>query len=63
MYSHEIDRLIKIKHNILTISEYCEIVSSSPQIDNVKYEDGMFKLHTEDNYEFKIKLKTYIKHD
>ena len=60
MYSWEIDQLLKIKHYIISVSEYCEIVSSSPQINDVKYENGMFKLNTTDNYEFKVKVKTRL---
>ena len=60
MYSWEIDQLLKIKHYIISVSEYCEIVSSSPQINDVKYENGMFKLTTDDKYEFKVKVKTKI---
>ena len=60
MYSWEIDQLLKIKHYIISVSEYCEIMSTSPQIIDVKYKDGMFKFITNDNYEFKVKVKTRI---
>lgn len=60
IYSYEIDQYLKIKKYVLSVSEYCEIVSSSPQINDVKYEDGMFKLTTDDKYEFKVKVKTRI---
>lgn len=63
MYSYEIERLIKIKHNILTIAEYLEILSTSPQINHVKYDNGTYEINTEDNYNFKVHVKTYIKKD
>ena len=59
MYSHEIDRLIKIRQNIISCAEYFEILSTSPQINYVKYDpfENNFKIKTEDKYEFKIKVK------
>lgn len=63
MYSYEIENLLKIKHNILTIAEYLEILSTSPQINHVKYDNGTYEINTEDNYNFKVHVKTYIKKD
>lgn len=59
MYSHEIDRLLKIKQNIITCSEYFEIISTSPQINHIKYsqQEDSTEINTEDNYHFKIKIK------
>lgn len=59
MYSHEIDRLLKIRQNIISCAEYLEILSTSPQINYVKYDhyEDKFKIKTEDNYEFKVKIK------
>ena len=55
MYSHEIKELLKLKKNIVSIKEYMDIVSS-PQIDHIKYDNGMFNIWTTDGYEFKLKL-------
>lgn len=61
IYSHEIERLLKIKHNILTTSEYLEILSTSPQINHIKYEDNYFKIETDDKYKFKVFVKSRTK--
>ena len=55
MYSHEIKELLKIKKNIVNLKEYINIVSS-PQIDHIKYVDGMFNIWTTDGYKFELKL-------
>lgn len=55
MYSHEIKELLKMKKNIVSIKDYINIVNS-PQIDHIKYIDGMFNIWTTDGYEFKLKL-------
>lgn len=59
MYSWEIDRLLKIRNYLISTSEYFEIISTSPQITNVKYDpfEKNFKIKTEDKYEFKVKIK------
>ena len=60
MYSWEIDRLLKIKQNIISISEYFEIISTSPQINHIKYDAYQNEtiIHTDDKYEFKVKVKS-----
>ena len=58
MYSHEIEWLVKIKQNELTIAEYLNILSSSPQINHVKYENDYYTIETDDRYKFKVKVKT-----
>lgn len=60
MYSHEIERLLKIKQNIISTSEYFEIISSSPQIDYIKYNayNDTTEIKTNDKYHFKFKIKT-----
>ena len=55
MYSHEIKELLKIKKNIVSVKDYMNIVSS-PQIDHIKYVDGMFNIWTTDGYKFELKL-------
>lgn len=59
MYSYEIERLLKIKQNIITSSEYLEILSTSPQIDHVKYNpyEDKIEMNTNDGYNFKVKVK------
>ena len=59
MYSHEIERLLKIRNYVISTSEYFEILSTSPQITNVKYDTGndTIQIKTEDSYDFKIKVK------
>ena len=56
MYSYEIENLLKIRNNLVSIKEYIEIVSS-PQVDHIKYENDMFYLWTTDNYKFVLKIK------
>ena len=55
MYSHEIKELLKIKKNIVSVKEYINIVSS-PQIDHIKYIDGMFNIWTTEGDRFELKL-------
>lgn len=55
MYSYEIQKLLKIKNNLVNIKEYKEICNSL-QIDYIKYEDGLFKLWTNDNYYYELKI-------
>lgn len=59
MYSYEIERLLLIKQNVITISEYFEIISTSPQITHIKYTawDDTTEINTEDKYHFKFKVK------
>ena len=60
MYSHEIQELLKIKQNVISVSEYLEILSTSPQINHVKFDNGGYQINTDDNYEFKVKVKTRL---
>lgn len=55
MYSHEIEQLLKLKNNLVTIKEYLKITESS-QIDHIKYDNGLFYLWTTDNYKFVLKI-------
>lgn len=61
MYSWEIERLLKIKQNILSTSEYLEMMSSSPQISHVKYDNGCYNIETEDGYKFRVHVKSRVK--
>lgn len=55
MYSYEIENLLKLKNNLVSIKEYIRICNSS-QIDHIKYEDGLFILWTKDNYKFELRI-------
>ena len=48
---------------LFEVSEYLEILSTSPQINHVKYDNGTYEINTEDNYNFKVHVKTYIRKD
>ena len=60
MYSYEIERLLKIKQYIISCSDYAEILTTSPQINHIKYEqnDDTFEINTDDKYNFKFKVKS-----
>lgn len=57
MYSWEIEKLIELRNQLISIQEYVEIIKTSPQIDHVLYQDEHFNLFTTDNYHFKFKIK------
>ena len=50
------EKLIKLRQNLVSIQEYLEIIKS-PQIDHIKYEDDTFFLWSNDGYSFKLKIK------
>lgn len=58
MYSWEIERLLKIKKNLVSDKEYLKICRSS-QVNCVKYnaEKNNFEIHTKDNYHFVLKIE------
>ena len=56
MYSYEIEMLLKLRNNLVSIKEYIQIISS-PQVDHIKYEDEVFKIWTNDGYKFKLKIR------
>lgn len=58
MYSWEIERLLKIRNYLITYTEYFEILSTSSQINHIKYtpEDDKTMIETTDNYQFKFKV-------
>lgn len=60
MYSHEIERLLKIKQYILSYNDYANIITTSPQINNVKYnkDNDTFEIKTDDRCNFKFKVKS-----
>lgn len=59
MYSYEIDNLLKLRDYIISSSEYFEILNTSPQINNIKYDtsNDTTMIRTDDNYEVKFKVK------
>lgn len=57
MYSEEIKKYIELKNYILEPKEYVNIIESSPQIDHIIFRDNEFNLYTNDNYNFRIKIK------
>lgn len=58
MYSYEIERLLKIRNYIISTSEYFDILSTSPQINNIKYNTGndTIQIKTDDNYQCEFKV-------
>ena len=60
MYSQEIERLLKIRQYEISCSEYFEIISTSPQIEHIKYDpyEDKTEIDTNDNYHFKVKIKS-----
>ena len=59
MYSHEIAELLKLKKYVLDVKDYFAICDNSPQITRVSYNpyDDNMNITTNDNYEFKFKIK------
>ena len=56
MYSYEIEQLLKLKDNLVTIKEYLKI-TESPQVNHIKYENDEFICWTTDNYKFVLKVE------
>lgn len=59
MYSYEIENLLKIRNYLLTSEEYIKMCNSSKQIKSITYKpfEDTFYIATEDNYNFKFKVK------
>lgn len=55
MYSHEIQELLRIRNNLVSVREYIEICMSS-QVNHVVYKDSKFQVDTEDGYNFVFKI-------
>ena len=62
MYSYEIEQLLKMRNYLLSVKEYFYICDNSPQIVRVTYNpfDDIFIIYTNDNYEFKFKVRSKI---
>ena len=56
MYSHEIQELLKVRNNLISVKEYLKIIKS-PQINQIKFDDEQFYLWTDDNYKFTLKIR------
>lgn len=56
MYSHEIQELLRIKNNLISVKEYLKIIES-PQINQIKFDNEQFYLWTDDNYKFVLKIR------
>lgn len=56
MYSWEIQKLLKLRNNLVTVKEYLDICNST-QVNHVKYENDEFTICTKDKYVFKLKIK------
>lgn len=57
MYSQEIQELINLKQQVITLNDYINIIQTSPQVDHILYNQDHFEMFTEDNYKFKFKIK------
>lgn len=59
MYSHEIENLLKIRNYLLSSKEYINMCNSSNQIKSITYKpfEDTFYVATNDNYNFKFKVK------
>lgn len=59
MYSWEIYEVIKNNNYNISVEDYIKILSTSPQIREVKYNvfEDNFNIYTEDNYNINFKVK------
>jgi len=55
IYSHEIEELLRIRNNLVTLQEY-KWIALSPQIVHIKFENEEFKIKTSDGYKFTLKI-------
>lgn len=56
MYSHEIEKLLELRNNLVSVKEYIEIIKS-PQVDHIVYKGQLFHIYTTDGYQFVLKIK------
>lgn len=57
MYSKEIQELINLRQQVITLQDYINIIQTSPQIDHILYNQDHFEMYTDDYYKFKFKIK------
>ena len=56
MYSHEIEKLLKMKNYLINVQDYIKIVESS-QVNEVDYKgSNEFNVSTNDGYSFSFKI-------
>ena len=59
MYTWEIQQLMELKNYLISVQEYLNICSTSPQIREVKYDpyQDNFMIDTDENYKVYFKVK------
>lgn len=57
MYSKEIQELINLRQQVITLQDYINIIQTSPQVDHILYNQDHFEMFTDDGYAFKFKIK------
>lgn len=59
MYTWEIQQLMELKSYLISVKEYLNICSTSPQIREVRYDpyQDNFMIQTEENYKVYFKVK------
>lgn len=55
MYSYEIEKLLELRNNLVSLKEYEQIIKS-PQVDHVLYKNQQFYIWTTDGYQFKLQI-------
>lgn len=56
MYSYEIEKLLELRNNLVSLKEYEQIIKS-PQVDHVLYKNQQFYIWTTDGYQFKLQIR------
>ena len=58
MYSWEIDKILNENNFAINAETYIQIISTSPQINHIKYQafGDYFEIWTDDRYEWKFKV-------
>ena len=56
MYSYDIEQLLELRNNLVSLKEYEKIVKSE-QVDHVLYKGQLFHIYTTDGYQFVLKIK------
>ena len=58
MFSWEIDKILNENNFIINAETYIQIISTSPQINHIKYQafGDYFELWTDDRYEWKFRV-------
>ena len=56
MYSYEIQELLELRNNLVSVKEYIQIIKSE-QVDHVIYKGQQFHIWTTDGYQFVLRIK------